>query len=372
MPGGLMILLIVVVWIFVLAPLFLGGNSKPIRRAGDAYEETRVLHEGGTEPVQSRRRPKLTAADVHRYDDDSHDLEVVAAEDIDDTTDTADTIEIIDDVEPRSSRGLFTSRVEIEDDESQGDEPQDQIDTVDGEVIEPEPQAQETEEAAETDEPEDDEDLDEGFTAEESYNFDESYLAPEDLGYGTSTSIAQLSIEEETEDTEEDKEAGSTASDELTEEEIAFAESRRGRGGWDPIADQSNQLTRYQRRQRTFIGLVAFLVVSVIVGIIVGGWAWTATVVAIGLIGWYLVALRNLVRQEQALRARRIRQLRRARLGVRSADAQAPVPRELRRPGAVIVEMDDESPDFDHLGVTYAEFESEDDFVPPTSGRRVG
>ena len=42
---SLMIILILVVWIIVLAPLMI-GNNKPIRRSGDGYDETRVLHEG--------------------------------------------------------------------------------------------------------------------------------------------------------------------------------------------------------------------------------------------------------------------------------------------------------------------------------------
>ena len=62
---SLMIILILVVWIIVLAPLMI-GNNKPIRRSGDGYDETRVLHEGGTAPMAERRRPKLTAADIHR------------------------------------------------------------------------------------------------------------------------------------------------------------------------------------------------------------------------------------------------------------------------------------------------------------------
>ena len=76
---SLMIILILVVWIIVLAPLMI-GNNKPIRRSGDGYDETRVLHEGGTAPMAERRRPKLTAADIHRHSEDT-DYEVVEATD---------------------------------------------------------------------------------------------------------------------------------------------------------------------------------------------------------------------------------------------------------------------------------------------------
>ena len=63
---SLILVLIAVVWAIVLAPLLL-GNTKPIRRSGDGYEETRVLHTGGTIPAVTRRRPRFTAADAKRY-----------------------------------------------------------------------------------------------------------------------------------------------------------------------------------------------------------------------------------------------------------------------------------------------------------------
>ena len=55
---------------------------------------------------------------------------------------------------------------------------------------------------------------------------------------------------------------------------------------------------------------------------------------------------------EHDLHRRRVAQLRRARLGVRNAhDEELAIPRNLRRPGAVVLEADDESPDFDFLPV---------------------
>ena len=145
---------------------------------------------------------------------------------------------------------------------------------------------------------------------------------------------------------------------ELSEEELEFAQARVGRGGWDPEADAANKATRYQRRQRTLFGLALVVVLTVALGIVFGGWLWWTAAVAGGLTIAYLVALRTQVRQEQQLRARRIAQLRRARLGVRSAeDEELSIPRSLRRPGAVIVEIDDSSPDWDHLPEVYEEVE---------------
>ncbi len=187
-----------------------------------------------------------------------------------------------------------------------------------------------------------DEDLEDGVAADAN----EVAVADEDVAHN-----------EVNEQFEEDL-VGTDSDTELSEEELEFAQSRVGRGGWDPQADAENKATRYQRRQRTLMGLAIVVVLTVALGIIFGGWLWWAAAIAGGLTIAYLVALRTQVRQEQQLRARRISQLRRARLGVRSAqDEELAIPRYLRRPGAVIVEIDDSSPDWDHLPEMHEEVE---------------
>ena len=187
-----------------------------------------------------------------------------------------------------------------------------------------------------------DEDLEDGVAADAN----EVAVADEDVAH-----------DEVNEEFEEDL-VGADSDTELSEEELEFAQSRVGRGGWDPQADAENKATRYQRRQRTLMGLAIVVVLTVALGIIFGGWLWWTAAIAGGLTIAYLVALRTQVRQEQQLRARRISQLRRARLGVRSAqDEELAIPRYLRRPGAVIVEIDDSSPDWDHLPEMHEEVE---------------
>ncbi|WP_257161423.1 divisome protein SepX/GlpR [Corynebacterium cystitidis] len=372
MSGSLMIVLIVVVWLFVLAPLVFGGASKPIRRSGEAYDETRVLHQGGTEPVQPRRRPKLTRADV-RYDDDDDalDLEVVEVD-----AEPAGSTLWIDDTDLVRDQETFAARAE---------------DTIEGELVDDQPEDT-SDSGVPTGEEESEYSNEDAEDAEGlTYETHESYLTPEDLGFESSGSTV-ISILDSTQDVNEDSaeltdpddkltepdDELTDPDDELTDEELAFAESRRGRGGWDPVADKTHRVTRYQRRQRTFFGLCVALAVGGIFALIAGGWAWAAPAVVVGIMVWYLIALRALVRQEQELRLRRVRQLRRARLGVRFADKEAPIPAELRRPGAIIVELDDESPDFDYLPVTSAHvLHSDDDTdaptpVPGAAERRVG
>ena len=88
MSGNLPIVLIVVMWIFVLAPLLLRGQ-KPIRRANKALEETRVVYEGGSGTINvPRRRPRFTKSDIHREDAEvSEDYELVGSYELEDNLD---------------------------------------------------------------------------------------------------------------------------------------------------------------------------------------------------------------------------------------------------------------------------------------------
>lgn len=358
---SLMIILILVVWIIVLAPLMI-GNNKPIRRSGDGYDETRVLHEGGTAPMAERRRPKLTAADIHRHSEDT-DYEVVEA------TDAEEQV-LIDDAP--ALRTLFR-RPGAED----------QADHIDGEVIEhaedeAEPVEAETAEdetaeggstkvvASETgggstsvkilaaeDAAEDDAEDAVAEAEADRYELDESYTAPEDFGYAGETggvekqSAPEADVEEAPEDV--DNEVDTAEAAEAGDEDLAFAAARRGRGGFDPEREKKNTATRFQRRQRTLLALIAACVVTFVVAFVAGGWTWVLTAVSVGLTAWFMIVLRRVVLQERALHARRLRQLRRARMGVAMSN-HTEHPRDARlRAGSVVLDLDDESPDFDTL-----------------------
>lgn len=314
---SLIIVLIVVVWAIVLAPMVL-GDSKPIRRSGEGYDETRVLHQGTT-PLQARRRPRVTEADIHAFDeeDDYEILDPVAEEDA----------VLIDDSSGSTSLKKLFARKEVE-----------------GEVVEEESADQETETET-ADESETDSDTHTADTPAAEYELDDSFLSPEDYGYSTVTQLEEKDPQE-TVDVAAPEEV---VPEEPTEDELAFARARRGRGGWDPETVKRVREDRFRRRQRTLLGLVIVFGAAFVFAIVTGGWAWLAPAAAAGLLAWYLIALRTTVKKERALQARRVRQLRRARLGVISAAEDAPVPPHMRRPGAVVVEVDDESADFANL-----------------------
>ena len=93
--------------------------------------------------------------------------------------------------------------------------------------------------------------------------------------------------------------------------------------------------------------------ITFVAAFVAGGWVWALNIVALGLTAWYMIALRHTVLQERALHQRRLRQLRRARLGVALGDEANSRERVARRySGSVIRDLDDDSPDFDALPVS--------------------
>lgn len=364
---SLMIISILVIWIIVLAPLMI-GNNKPIRRSGEGYEETRVLHEGGTAPMAERRRPKLTAADIHRHSEED-DYEVVEA------TDAEEDV-LIDDAP--ALRSIF--RRPAGDDAAQPAH-------VEGEVVEHDADDEREAEAehapataggstkvaasetggstsvkvlaaegAQDRAAEDggaDEQAESAETDADRYELDESFTAPEDYGYADAHTAEPEQEEVNGDDNAPDEQeaAADTAeqvdSGDVSEEDIAFAASRRGRGGYDPERERNTAATRFQRRQRTLLGLTIACVITFVIAFVAGGWTWVLPAVAVGLTAWFMIALRKVVLKERALKERRLRQLRRARMGVATAEAH---PRDRhQRAGSVVLDLDDESPDFDTL-----------------------
>lgn len=366
MSPTLVIVLIVVVWLFVLAPWLLRGQ-RPISKAGEAFDDTRVVYSGGSGELPARKRPKLTPQDVHAGRDSATDsYEMVEAEPVEDEA------LIEDDSARRVDSAMETVKSKLGK-KHQNSETNHNVEAhvVDGEVVAelpPATKAEETDEGAENYITfDDDEDA-------QPYEVNDAFVTPGDLLYP-----GEEDPEEASEPTQVVEEAPmeETNDDELTDEDLEFAARRAHRGGWDPEADAKASTDRYQRRTRTLIGFAVAAVLTLVLGFVVGGWAWLlpAVVVAFGVV--YLVALRQQVQAEERLRARRIAQLRRARLGVKNEhDAQLGIPERLRRPGAVVLELDDESPDFEDLEMVSAPQmhgpHSDTEMGPDSSSRRVG
>ena len=108
---------------------------------------------------------------------------------------------------------------------------------------------------------------------------------------------------------------------------------------------------KYQFRKRMVTSMAVALLASAVLASLVAPWAWwlcgavgTVTVL-------YLGYLRKQTRIEEQVRRRRAQRVRRSRLGVENTDDPEldVVPARLRRPGAAVLEIDDEDPIFEHL-----------------------
>ncbi|WP_326489695.1 gephyrin-like molybdotransferase receptor GlpR [Corynebacterium argentoratense] len=435
MSATLVIGLIVVMWLFVLAPLLL-RSQRPMSRTNDSFEQTRVVFEGGRDAppqrarlARARRGVETNLLDDYVDDyDDIYDAAKVQAAGERDVIDNADDV-VLEDYEEGLARpnfGFFTGlssklgwgsrraeQVEASVDEADVEQAEaDDLDTDFAPVDEP----LELEEQADADadaqveadsdadaeacedgdvvEPEifDERDLDlrddsEAMAdtivieAQDIYEMDDSFVGPADI----------LDRRAELDDFEADaqaaaaQETGADAAaefdavdsdayaadevydDELTHldpEDLEFAARRRGRGGFDPERDAQIRQSHYQRRQRTVMGLVAFIAVATIAAVVAGGWMWVAPAVGVVVLFSYMSGLRRQVKVEDQLRARRIAHMKRARLGVRTvSDEQYGVPAHLRRRGGVVLQIDDDSPDFVDLEVVDYTFDSGEDIT---------
>lgn len=438
MSSSLLLVLIVVVWLFVLAPLVV-NTRQPIRRTSEALGRTRLLHQGGESVATRRRRPTLSERDVRTPDEEvDESLETVDAE-FDDARDAdrdsgrradrardLDDDILIDDLDDARADVPAVVEGDVVYELEPGASGARTAESLDDEAVADDPGDSGSDYEADSDSAADSldddgrvaaaADSDSGADADSDADSDahaadvRAYLSPEDFlvvddatavtadsGTGadatadsddadaaaTSDGAAKAADRDEAALIDDDEARGdsddTTADavdsadsveragdaddfdDTLTDDDLAFAERRRGRGGFDPVSDARYSETRFARRRRSVGVLAAFIVAGVILGALVGGWTWWVPLAGAGLMVLYLVYLRRTVIAENELRARRIRRMKMARLGVRnSEDEELGVPERLRRPGAVVVELDDEDPDFADLPYATYEFPEED------------
>lgn len=130
---------------------------------------------------------------------------------------------------------------------------------------------------------------------------------------------------------------------------VAPAVSRQRR--FDTKTAAAVSARKYVFRKRVLMVMAIVLVGSATAAFEVDSSAWWICASAIAVTVFYLAYLRRQTRIEEKVRRRRMHRMARARLGVESAHDREfdVVPSRLRRPGAVVLEIDDEDPIFEHL-----------------------
>lgn len=310
-PQSLLWISLVVLWLFVLVPMLISKRDA-VRRTSDVALATRVLNSAASARLR-RRGP----AAGHRSDPDWQ-----PADDYDADSDA-------DVAEPSRSVVMVAAEQRVADAEP---------DYLDVDVVEdsgalPVGGSAEAEESAEADDAEteavaeaDDADLSTADEADEARDAtDDEYEYVDDSSGLEAPSEADLRIAD------------------------SIGESRRRRRESDTAAAVSAR--KYRFRTRTLTVMAVLLLTSAIAALTWSSSMWWVCATVGAVTALYLAYLRRQTRIEEQVRRRRAQRMARSRLGVENTGDREfdVVPARLRRPGAAVLEIDDEDPEFEHL-----------------------
>lgn len=309
-PQSLLWISLVVLWLFVLVPMLISKRDA-VRRTSDVALATRVLNGGAGARLLKRGGP----AAGHRWgylppegqgdDPDWKPEEDWRDDPVEDGfADVEHDIDEDQEADDARRRGAVVMKVAAPQ-TAGADEP----DYLDVDVVE-----------------EDSEALPVGAGAAVGESADEADEYVEDT--------CGLELEED------DQEAPPT---------VASGTSRRRR--FDTKTAAAVSARKYTFRKRALIVMAVILVGSAAAAFELTPVAWWICGSATGVTVLYLAYLRRQTRIEEKVRRRRMQRIARARLGVENTRDREydVVPSRLRRPGAVVLEIDDEDPIFTHL-----------------------
>ncbi|KAA1251557.1 hypothetical protein F0Q45_03765 [Mycobacterium simiae] len=340
-PQSLLWISLVVLWLFVLVPMLISKRDA-VRRTSDVALATRVLNGGASARLLKRGGP----AAGHRSDPhwkpevDEND----EGEDIDQDADQATCpVEAADDARPTGAILMTVAPpkagvaepdyldVDVVD-ENAGVLPAGASDR----ITEPTPLAVDSRldeaDVHAADDPAEDADLDtaelfaaRGAERERNERADDEYEYVED-----SSGL----------EPQEDDEAP-----------VSFTPGSSRRRRYDTKTAAAVSARKYVFRRRVLMAMAVILVGSAVTAFEVTSLAWWLFGSATCVTMLYLAYLRRQTRIEEKVRRRRMQRIARARAGVENTHDRDydVVPSRLRRPGAVVLEIDDEDPIFEHL-----------------------
>ncbi|GAA2419094.1 divisome protein SepX/GlpR [Mycolicibacterium llatzerense] len=372
-PQSLLWISLVVLWLFVLVPMLISKREN-VRRTSDVALATRVLNTNGNSRLRRRSGPAtghfsdphwkqdedLTAfeEDFARSDATTDSIPVADPE-----ADSPRSVVLADQVVVEESAYLDVEVVEMDsgalpigasgrmkavpepetreqptlfDDVAT---PTMAIRTVSEADFEPEEAHTDAMAAADVDEPE--------AEAEPTTDVHEAVAADE--------AVAEQAEEEAEDGTEHDYEYVDDTSgvEAVSEDEPKLADSmshaRRNR--YESKAAVAAAERKYRFRSRMLSGMALAILFTGIAAYALspGMWWVCGTVSTISVL--YLAYLRRQTRIEEQLRRRRAQRMMRSRHGVENTQDEEfdVVPSRLRRPGAAVLDIDDEDPIFEHL-----------------------
>lgn len=344
-PQSLLWISLVVLWLFVLVPMLISKRDA-VRRTSDVALATRVLNGSSSGRLLKRGGP----ASGHRSDPDWRPTE----DDLDETFDEDDFDDDYDDEEEDADdeKTVVLAAPAVVDAEPEDDElvESDEL-TLNFEEADEIPAA-----VVEVDE------------VEEIQPFEETEAVEEIVDVEVVEENCDTAIYEVATDEYEDEDDGTADEYEYVEDssgleapeesdlrmaDAVVASSRRRRYDPEKAAAISARKYKFRKRMLAFLTLVMLgaAAAAYFAAAKVGVWGWYACGGTAAVTLLYLGYLRRQTRIEQKLMRRRAMRAARARLGVENTEDQDLdlVPSRLRRPGAVVLEIDDEDPMFEHL-----------------------
>ncbi|MBV9350114.1 MAG: hypothetical protein JOZ23_01045 [Mycobacterium sp.] len=330
-PQSLLWISLVVLWLFVLVPM-LTSKRDAVRRTSDVALATRVLNSAAGSRLLRRTKP----AAGHRSDPDWQPEE----DQYDDPEDDLDDDDVGDAAQTRSAVMTVAVAAKVEITESD----QVEVQVVDGvpvpvvggaEVADAAVAVVEAESVAE----------DKTNAGDPEAEFNEGEAGPwTDYGSAADTDKYEADEYEYVEDTSGLELEGDCA----TTTAIPVIPRRQR---YDSRTAAVVGARKYRFRKRAVVTMVLSLAVSAAVAFLLTPVMWWICGGMAAVTLFYLGYLRRQTRIEQRVRRRRAERMARSRLGVENAhDREFEVtPARLRRPGAVVLEIDDEDPVFENL-----------------------
>uniref|UniRef100_A0A5Q5CMH5 Transmembrane protein n=1 Tax=Mycobacterium sp. (strain JLS) TaxID=164757 RepID=A0A5Q5CMH5_MYCSJ len=326
-PQSLLWISLVVLWLFVLVPMLV-SKREAVRRTSDVALATRVLNSGQSARLLRRSGP----AAGHHSDPDWRP----SADELDDEpVDDRDTR----DAEPEGAVVLAAA--------PQRDAEPDYLDV---DIVEEDSGALPIGSAA-----------DQPFedilpTAAGAPEFDAEL--EDDVDDETDDVAAESddaeSVDDGTEDEYEyvpDSSGIETPADDERAEPAGDALGAARRRRYESKTAEAVSARKYLFRKRMVTSMAVALLASAVAAYLVAPWAWWLCGAVGAVTVLYLGYLRRQTRIEEQVRRRRAQRVRRSRLGVENTEDPEldVVPARLRRPGAAVLEIDDEDPIFEHL-----------------------
>lgn len=361
-PQSLLWISLVVLWLFVLVPMLISKRDT-VRRTSDVALATRVLNSGAKSRLIKRGGP----ATGHRHDPDWQP-----------EADEFDDIDEADPVPPTRSRTRSVVVIAAVAEETEPDYLD--VDVVDEDsgalpvgggaaraqkaqnvqptLFDETVESDQAEAPAQPEAPVEDEALGEAETIAEGDATDQFEAIVDDAGPATSAvddaGPATSGFDDDPQDgtADEYEYVEDTSGLEAEDEPATTMTPRVGRSRrLDSTTAAAVSARKYRFRKRVLMVMSALMVATAALSFTVNSELWWLFGASAGVTVLYLGYLRRQTRIEAQVRRRRQQRMARSRLGVENTEDRDfdLVPARLRRPGAAVLDIDDEDPIFEHL-----------------------